>query len=398
MKSLRQLSKKLWINTQLCSPGWVQTAIIPYLYEAKDLRRARPYLSIHRLQGQNGGNPLTVDYVGLNYWPTLVENLYTDYKPTLVRNLFTEKPTVREIGQVPIWRASSVAARSDTDLVVVIGSKRLIRRLPRHSAVVLPFFVRMVMNVQGDWEDVKQRIHKNIRNSHLRLVRKYSYEYELSHCEEDFELFYHRMYLPTTEKRHGELASPMSFEEAHQNFWHGYLHLVKRNGQYVAGGLYYAHGNIARFRVVGVIDADEQLMREGALGAYYYALVHSANQAGFDGVNFGDCTPLLTDGIFQYKRRWGSTAMYSEVSHEQIWIKIQRDTPAVRQFFKDNPLIIIGEHGQLQGLIVTDETDNVAETTRNEWNKQYATPGLDGLLVCSMRDLFRESAGVGRTG
>jgi hypothetical protein len=357
----------------------------------------RPYLSIHRLQGQNGGNPLTVDYVGLNYWPTLVENLYTDYKPTLVRNLFTEKPTVQEIDRVPIWRASFVAARSDTDLVVVIGSKRLIRRLPRHNAVVLPFFVRMVMNVQGDWEDVKQRIHKNIRNSHLRLVRKYNYEYELSDCEEDFELFYHRMYLPTTEKRHGELASPMTFEEARQNFRHGYLHLVKRNGQYVAGGLYYAHGNIARFRVVGVIDADEQLMREGALGAYYYALVHSANQAGFDEVNFGDCAPLLTDGIFQYKRRWGSIVMYSEVSHEQIWIKIQRDKPAVRQFFKDNPLIIIGEHGQLQGLIVTDETDDVAETTWNEWNKQYATPGLNGLRICSMTDLFNEGASVSKT-
>jgi hypothetical protein len=398
MQSLRELGKKLWIDVQLCSPGWVQTTIIPYLYEARDLRRVRPYLSIHRLQGQNGENPLTVDYVGLNYWPTLVENLYTDYRPTLVRNLFTDKPTVRKIGRVPIWRASSVAARSGTDVVVVIGSKHLIKRLPRHNAFVLPLFVRMVVNVQGDWGDVERRIHKSIRKSHAQLVRKYGYEYELSHREEDFELFYRRMYLPTTEKRHSELASPMSLEEAYQNFRHGYLHLVKRNGQYVGGGLYYAHANVARLRIIGVIDADGQLIREDALGACCYALVHSANQAGFDEVNFGDCAPLLADGIFQHKRRWGSTATHSELSHEQIWLKVQRDTPAVRQFLKDNPLIIIGEHGQLQGLIVSDEADDVAETTRNEWNKQYATPGLDGLLVCSMGDLFSENTGVRKTG
>lgn len=386
IESLFGISHGLWVEAQLRAPDWVRDIIIPYLHEAKELVRLRPYLAVHRLYGQNRGGPLTVDYIGLNY------------RPTLVDALFTEEPVIKEFGRVATWRNVTLANCRESDLVVVAGSKYLIRKLPRQNAIVLPFYVRMVLNVQGSWEDVKARIHKNVRRYEFRLIRKYGYEYEISDHQEDFEKFYHTMYVPTIKKRKGDLASPMSVREAYQYFRHSsLLHLIKRDGQYVAGGLSYVQGNLVKCRLIGALNGDERLIHEGALAGYYYAVVHWANQEGHKSVVFGDCVPRLENGVFQYKRKWGGVVTYSDKVHKQVWIKVQRDTPPVRQFFKDNPFIIIDEHGQLQGLIVTDDPDNVPEAVKDEWNKKYATPGLGGLLIRSITDLFDATIGVEKT-
>jgi hypothetical protein len=386
LKSLFGISHGLWVIAQLRAPGWVRDIVIPHLHAAKELVRLRPYLAVHRLYGQNRGGPLTVDYVGLNY------------RPTLVDALFTEEPVIQAIGRVATWRNVALANCREDDLVVVAGSKYLIRKLPRQNAIVLPFYVRMVLNVQGSWEDVRARIHKSVRKNELRLMRKYGYEYEISDREEDFDKFYHKMYMPTIKMRKGDLASPMSVREAYQYFRYGsLLHLIKRDGQHVAGGLSYVEGDLVRFRLMGMLNGDENLIREGALAGCYYAVVHWANREGHRSVVFGDCVPLLENGVFQYKRKWGGVVTYSDRVHKQVWIRVQRDTPPVRQFFKDNPFIIIDEHGQLQGLIVTDDPDNVPEAVKNEWNKKYATPGLGGLLIRSITDLFDGSIGIAKT-
>ena len=225
MIDLFETSHKLWIEAQLRAPAWAQATIIPYLHELKEIARLRPYLVIDRLYGQNQGGSLTVDYVGLNYEPTLIDTL------------FTEEPTTKEFGRVAAWKASTLDTLLDSDLVIVVGSKQLVRRLPRENAIVQPFYVSMLLNVRGDWQDTIARIHKGVHGHEFRLVRKYGYEYEVSHREEDFELFYYKMYEPTMEKRHGDSAWPMSIREAYQYFRNGCVKLVKRDGRSIEGVL-----------------------------------------------------------------------------------------------------------------------------------------------------------------
>ncbi len=378
MKSLFEASHQLWIEAQLRAPGWAQDTILPYLHEMKEALRLRPYLSVQRLRGQNCAGPLVVDYVGLNFEPTLA-----DY-------LFAEEPTYEKPRRVAAWRAGALGDACGQDLVVVAGSKYLISKLPCENALVLPFFVRMIVDVRGDWQDVVGRVHRSVRNNELRSTRRQKYQYELSHREEDFDLFYHKMYLPTILMRKGDSASPMSRREAYQYFQHGCLLLIERGGHYVAGGLFHVLGRSIKYLSLGAINADQQLIHEGALGACYYSIIRWANQEGYDNVDFGDCMPRLRDGVFHYKRRWGAAIAFSRKVHKQIWIKVQRDTPAVRQFFKDNPFIIVDEDKRLQGLIVADDPGGLTQTTQNEWEKEYATPGLGGPLVRSVRALANE--------
>jgi hypothetical protein len=93
--------------------------------------------------------------------------------------------------------------------------------------------------------------------------------------------------------------------------------------------------------------------------------------------------------VFLYKRKWGSAASISpESKNKLIWIRIQRDTPAVLQFLKDNPCVIIDEEGGLRVLMVTDDPDSVTSEEENRWHAQYVTPGMRGLRIRSVRELL----------
>jgi hypothetical protein len=67
-----------------------------------------------------------------------------------------------------------------------------------------------------------------------------------------------------------------------------------------------------------------------------------------------------------------------------IWIHIQHNTPAVSQFLKENPFIVVDEKDKLHGLIVVDDPHHVSVETKSEWEIHYVTPGLSSLVVRSV--------------
>ncbi|MFQ5612895.1 MAG: GNAT family N-acetyltransferase [Anaerolineae bacterium] len=378
MGNLSELGKRLWIEMQVSTPPFVQRTLIPRLHTAKEFARvlARPYLTLYELQGQGQEGPLSVVYAGLGYARPMLESL-----------LFVEAPQAREIGRLPPWRLHEVSRLPDSDLVIVEATKHLIDRLPRQQALVLPWWIDLILDVRGDWESLKQRFHRSVRGQDLRRVRKFGYEYDVSHRDEDFEAFYHKMYLPSMEARHGGLSAPLPQDEAYQYFRHGWLLMLRREGRYVAGCICYAQGDAVKFREIGVLDGDLQLMREGAQGAVYYAMVHWANQQGYAAVDFLGSWPYMSSGIFRYKRKWGSAVSLSPHEHKRIWIKIQRATPAVCRFLEHNPCVVIDAEGKLHGLIVTPDPDGVTAEMEAKWRSLYETPGLENLLIRSPLDL-----------
>jgi hypothetical protein len=213
-------------------------------------------------------------------------------------------------------------------------------------------------------------------------MRKYGYEYDVSYDRQDFETFYHQMYVPTMDGRHGALSMPMSIREASQYFQHGYLFRIMRDGDWVSGIVCHPQQKVLIADIAGVKRADVQLIHEGAISAVYYAVTHWANQHGYEAVNFlGAGPPFLSRGQFQHKRKWGTAVSVPPHLHRRIWISVQRSTPAVSQFLKENPFIVIDEGGGLYGLIIMDDPHSVSAETVKEWEKSYATPGLKGFLV-----------------
>lgn len=379
MNKLLELFHWMWIEMGLSSSPLVQDKVLPYLHQAKDTARllSKPYLTIYRWRGQSESGPLTASYAGLGYAAPFIKSI-----------LFAEESTVTEVEKIPIWHPNKLANLSDSDLTIIEASKHLTRKLSGNNAVILPFQVSLVLDVRGSWEDVKRGFHRHMRKNELRFVRKYGYEYSVSHNDQDFDLFYHSMYLPTLKTRYLDLASPMSVQEAYQYFRHGLLFLIKREGKCVSGALCFLNRDVVAIGSLGVIDADEQLMKEGAQGVAWYSIIHWANQERYKYVDFGGCWPYI-EGVFAYKRKWGSVASVSpRHENKRIWIKIQRDTPAVHQFLKENPCVIIDEKGELRILIVSDDPGNFTSEAETRWHQQYAMPGISGLLIRSVEELL----------
>lgn len=383
LNRLIETIRDLWVNVQLSSPPWAQRTIMPRLHELKELVRLLigPYLPVYHMQGQGRGGPLTVTYIGLPF-----------AKLHMKRRLFAEEPEEKLAGRIPFWRYDKLANPSSDDIVFIHTAKHVVLKLPHQKAIVGPRFVDHTLDVRGNWEEVQNRFSRSVRRNEMRLVRKYGYEYKVSHDRQDFEAFYHQMYVPTMDGRHGEASSPWSAGRVYQCFRHDCLLKVTREGEWVSGGICHSEGKTLFFDTLGVKNADAQLIHQGATSTLYYAVVHWANQQGYEAVNFEGSGGRLTDGQFQHKRKWGATVSMPSNIHRLYWIKAQRITPAVSQFLKDNPRIVIDKDGKLHGLIMVDDLRNVSDRTRQEWETRYSTPGMSSLIIRSVHSFVREPA------
>jgi hypothetical protein len=383
MNKAPEFIRNLWIKAQLKAPPTVRRSVILRLHEAKEIVRllTRPYLPVYQLQGQGQGGPLVVTYVGLEF-----------AKPNLKSILFIEDPVEQQVGRIPFWRHDGLANLPSSDIIVVEATKHLIHKLPCQNAIVLPSYVHHILDVRGDWQDIKSHFRKSVRHE-LRLTRKYGYQYTVSHDDRDFEMFYHDMYVPTMKNRHGSLASLMSFSEAHQFFRNGLLFLVERDGQRVCGSVCHIEQDTVRYLIIGVINGDQRMMREGAIGALNCLRIQWASQHGYKAVNFlGSGIPRLNGGMFQHKRKWGTAISVPPHLHRQIWINIRENTPAVSRFLKENPFVVVDKKGELHGLIIVDDPHNVPAKARKEWEKRYVTPGLTSLLIRSVSNFAEQPA------
>ncbi len=374
MDNLYRLRHELWIKLHLATPMLLRSP----LQEAKEIALliAKPFLTLHEWRGQGQCGPLTVSYTGFEY-----------AKPYLKSTLFIQEPTERVIGRFPIWRLDRLIDSQDTDISFVVADRRLISKLPHQNTLILPYRTRLTVDISGEWEEVVQRFSRTVRRNELRLIRKYGYMYEVSHSLTEFEAFYHTMYVPTMKERHAELADLVPFEVACQYFRRGLLILIKRDNQQVAGAVCYPEGRVLYAIIMGVLSADEQLIREGAMAACYYSWIHWAHQQGYEAVDFWGSKPYLM-GLFLYKRKWGVTVGVPSDMPQRIWLSIRRNTPAVCQYLKDNPCITLDDQGSLWGLIFTDDPGNIEPETKAAWYKRYDTPGLNGLLIHSVSDLL----------
>ena len=379
------LIHSLWTKVQLEAPPLLQRTVVQRLHQAKEIARllARPALPVYQLRGREPWGPLTVTWVGLDFARPALQNL-----------LFAGDTVEQQIGHVPFWRYNELVKRPSSDIIIVAATQHLIRKLPRDNAIVLPEYVRHILDVRGDWNDVRKRFHKSVRKNELRWIRKYGYRYDISRDRQHFAEFYQRMYLPTMKARHGERSSPMSAGVAYQYFRHGWLFQVTRNGDWVSGMICHPQQDVLVTNILGIKEADARLMHEGATSATCYAAIHWANQHGYSAVNFLGTDPYINTGSFQHKRKWGTSVRVPPHLYRQIWIRVQRHTPAVSQFLTANPFVVVDDDGKLHGLIIADAPQNASAETRQMWAKRYATPGLNSLLVRSTGHYARRPTAV----
>lgn len=237
--------------------------------------------------------------------------------------------------------------------------------------------VGQMIDISGTLDEIKKNFHKKKRQISNNLIPNSGLTYRISNDVKDFNLFYHQMFLPLMQNKHGENATIESYEEMMQHFQQGFLLLVLNGDQAVAGALCLVKDNALVFRRSGVLHGDEAYMKMGAQHALYLFNMIHAKELGLAFVDTMKSTSVMNDGVYRTKREWGAAVYPDDESESWVYSFIPRYTEKIAAFFESNPMIVHTAEG-LCGLVGVNGP--IAEQEKDLQKKYYA-PGLKGLLV-----------------
>ena len=248
-----------------------------------------------------------------------------------------------------------------------------------------PDHVRQVIDLTGDWEDIKKRFHRNKKWMFNRLMARDFSNYKISTDLADFDHFYHEMHVPHCRKQFGDLAVIDTYENMKEYFLKGFLLFVVEEGKAIAGSLCIADGETMEARRAGVLNGDEEYVKRGAQTLLYFHVIRYAKEHNFRYLNARGSLPFFCDGVYRHKRSWGATVSFdNNISNWIFFFNIRRSEKAA-EFIRQNPVIVHTNDG-LMGLIGNNKAEALSESERRALARQYLAPGIEGLILLNAEE------------
>ena len=252
--------------------------------------------------------------------------------------IFPNGSSVTRKGSVSALKAPDLVA-GDADLVVV-GANYLLGDLYRDRGFyVLPKYVRQRLPVFDTPEQTIGRlstgVQKDIRHK-LRRMDNMGVTCELIRDPAWVETFYHEMYKPHTLSRFEELAAVSSFGDVERAFQRGGGLALKQNGVAFSASIIFPQGDVMRFPYSGTASASEELARKGAKTVLYYNALRVAREWGCSAIDLGHTGPFLSDGVLQFKLKWGSQVLDDDDGTGYFAIAAPGQTEAATRFLAAN--------------------------------------------------------------
>lgn len=263
------------------------------------------------------------------------------------------------------------------DMVFINAELLFAQKLDRFQYLALPPWVPQKLILADQWEDVLKSFPKNTRKK-LRRVLKHEYQFYTAHTDNQFNYFYHAMYVPYTHTRFGNAAVIYPQDHIKRILQQGEILFLFRNDRVLLGSLIkYEHDRLLSICVAAADDL-QPAMFKGAMEAMYYFCIMSAFEKGCRVVDFLGSRPLLDDGAFRYKRKWGTyiDKFYRPVA--DIYFKTLRLNTGVKSFLAYNPFIIKTSKG-FRGRVLLNTPANDKDI--KSCAKHYQTRGLNGIDI-----------------
>jgi hypothetical protein len=236
----------------------------------------------------------------------------------------------------------------DVDMNIVRVNRWSARKLFRHSYLTVPEWVGMKLAVPKDLDQLI-RSRSSIKRD-MALVRRNRYQPVAVGSAAEFDLFYHSFYVPFLRERYGELAFIRNYHDLRRCLSAGGILWVQRDGKRVAAALFELKSRAFDLSVLGTMNGDYSLVREGALAALYFYVIKFAQDLGCTVVDMRGSRPSLLDGLLRYKNKWGASLYDMSSSYYDLLIGWNNPNQVVREFFTHTPLIF-RENGRLSAII-----------------------------------------------
>jgi hypothetical protein len=269
--------------------------------------------------------------------------------------------------------------RHSVDLIILDLELLLSRSCQSPSWLVIPQWIRQKYYVPDTWEEVLSKFRKNTKKTDLRKVRKYRFSYRITRDINDFDIFYEKLYRPYLEMRFNDEVIIEPKSKVLRQCRKGELMQIIREGEVVAAVLLHKSEGRLAYVWVGVPDHIVGEMSKGAFSALYYFTILYGFNTGCHEIDFLGTRPLLNDGLFQYKRKWGTVVQRSPIPRGDILLKPVRSTNAVISFLNHN-IFVVREGKNLIGKIFHSEGMLDQQVLAGMVSK-YATAGLSALKI-----------------
>jgi len=208
----------------------------------------------------------------------------------------------------------------------------------------VPPWLRAKLDTSAPKAEIMRRMSGRVQRYVKKVQKEGEYSYEVSHRQADFDLFYDQMHVPYISNRYQERSVMGSREATQTQFSKGGLLLVKYRDQPIAGATINLRGSFLLMKCLGIHqDQMEHGQRSAFHGLYWYS-IDWALRNGLDCIDFGRTRPRLTDGVFEYKRRFGCRFEQDALT-STMWSFVGQTLPQVLQQ-RLNDLALVAQVGE----------------------------------------------------
>jgi hypothetical protein len=300
--------------------------------------------------------------------------------------LFPMPPETKELPHAFLWQVPALIRKltGEGDLVVC-ELNEIVRLSPAdvHVRFVVPVWVRQILEEIGrPMGDILAAMNQTMRRQ-IRRVEAEDYTYVFTQAQEDFDLFYYRMYLPYAQTRfEGRSAIVHDYETVYDHFARGGLILVKHGRDPICGMLCLLADDTCIAGDMGILDGQFELVRQGASVALWWFMLDWARRQRARHFDFGGSRAQTANGVFNWKRQWGTTVRAFEEQYTQ-WSFYGQNLPApLRQHLNAQGFItqVDGRHCRVTLLGPIETLGETEVTSQLEGAARY---GLTGLAMIS---------------
>ena len=314
----------------------------------------------------------------------------------LASHFFQEKPKWEELGDTPLWNLPGrlKSMRSSADLTVVHIDRLSARLAFGKEYLAVPEWIGWVLEVPEDISELS-RGNPSLK-SDLRAISLNNFTSDITYSDSDFDFFYSRMYVPSVLKRHGGQGRMENYYKLRRCFRNGGLLRVRQNGKHVAGGVFQPMGKTLRFLILGTLDGDWEIVKEGGVAALYLFIINHAKGFSFRCLDFGGSRPSLNDGLLRYKRKWGMKIIENKYVYHDFLVYWNRLSDPVFSFLSNSPLIFRDKNG-LSVIKTVDSDEPITQAELEKINRAIATPGLSRIYLAAAKGWQEGIAGLPKT-
>ena len=298
----------------------------------------------------------------------------------LPHRIFVSPPKQRRLETIPGWQLHSRLQKmeQDFDLVFARVDKIAERMFFPSTYLRVPEWVDTGLPLPDDPTSLLRASESLARD--IRVAQRNGLETSVSGLLDDFQEFYHSMYVPFIHARHGAVARPRNEISFRNCFRRGGLIWLTRGGERLAGLVFEVTRDGLSIRGHATRDGYAGLTKRGAASALYFHAIRHARERGCRFLDFGGCAGCLTDGVLHYKRKWGVQVRIRPTNQFYTLVRWAAWNTAVAAFLTELPLV--HQSGNRLTAIAAMHFEGAAGQA--ETDKIYGTlhvPGLDEFAI-----------------